>query len=69
VQLEYIGSLAATNDANTLQIQAGWEWTPSARYVVFVVDNNLGQALRDEATATNNDSRVILIPLTDEVVD
>lgn len=55
-------SLIATNDANTLQVQAPVIWRPAARYVVPVVDNNLGQAIRDEATATNNDSRVILVP-------
>lgn len=69
VQLEYIGSLIATNDGNTVQKQAPWIWEAKGRYVVPVVDNNLGQGVRDEATATNNDSRVILIPLNDQVVD
>jgi hypothetical protein len=55
-------SLIATNDANVVQVQAPVIWRPAARYVVPVVDNNLGQAIRDEATATNNDSRVILVP-------
>lgn len=55
-------SLIATNDADTVQVQAPVIWRPAGRYVVPVVDNNLGQAIRDEATATNNDSRVILVP-------
>jgi hypothetical protein len=55
-------SLIATNDANTVQIQAPVIWRPAARYVVPVVDNNLGQAIRDETTATDNDSRIILVP-------
>lgn len=55
-------SLLATNDADTVQRQAPVIWRPSGRYVVPVVDNNLGQAFRDEATATNNDSRVIIVP-------
>lgn len=33
-----------------------------ARYGTVVVANLLGQALRDEATASNNDSRVVLTP-------
>ena len=62
-------SLFATNDANTVLRQAPVVWRPSGRYVAPIVDNNLGQAIRDEATATNNDSRVILIPLVDKVID
>jgi len=44
-------------------------WRPTGRYVVPVVDNNLGQAFRDEATASNNDSRVVLIPIKKKIVD
>lgn len=55
-------SLLATADANVTQVQAPVIWRPSGRYVVPVVDNNLGQTIRDQATATNNTSRVILIP-------
>lgn len=55
-------SLIATNDGNAIQIQAPVIWRPTARYVCCVVDNNLGQAFRDETTATDNDSRVILVP-------
>jgi len=62
-------SLVATNDANAVLRQAPVVWRPSGRYVAPIVDNNIGFAFRDEATATNNDSRVILIPLVDKVVD
>lgn len=55
-------SLIATADGNTTQVQAPVIWRPAGRYVVPVVDNNLGQAVRDEATATDNGSRVILVP-------
>jgi hypothetical protein len=54
--------LVATNDADTIQSQQPVIWRPTGRYVVPVVDNNMSQAVRDEATATNNDSRVILVP-------
>lgn len=62
-------SLMATNDGNVTQVQAPVIWRPSGRYVVPVVDNNLGQAFRDQATDSNNTSRVILIPLAVQVVD
>jgi hypothetical protein len=62
-------SLFATNDANTVLRQAPVVWRPAGRYVAPIFDNNLGQAIRDEATATNNDSRVILVPLVEKVVD
>lgn len=55
-------SLIATNDSNTVLVQAPVIWRPRGRYVVPIVDNNLGQAIRDETTATDNDSRVILVP-------
>jgi hypothetical protein len=55
-------SLAASNDANTIQVSNAVIWRPAGRYVVPVVDNNWDQAVRDEATATNNDSRVIMVP-------
>lgn len=55
-------SLIATNDGNTVLVQAPVIWRPRGRYVVPIVDNNLGTAFRDEATATDNGSRVILVP-------
>jgi len=57
-----VSILVATNDTNTVLIQAPVIWRPRGRYVVPIVFNQLGQAIRDETTATNNDSRVILIP-------
>lgn len=55
-------TLIATNDGNTVLIQYQSIWRPRGRYVVPIVDNNLGQAFRDETTATDNGSRVILTP-------
>ena len=62
-------SLIATNDGNTVQVQQPIVWYPKGRYVAPVVDNNLGQAFRDEATASNNDSRVIIIPIIEGIYD
>lgn len=56
-------SLIATADGNVTQVQNPVIVRPKARYVVPVVDNNMNQAVRDQATATNNTSRLILIPL------
>jgi hypothetical protein len=58
-------SLIATADGNTVLIQGPVIWEPQGRYVTCIIDNNLGQALRDETTATDNGSRLILVPLTD----
>jgi len=57
-----VATLIATNDGNTVLIQNQSIWRPHGRYVVPIVDNNLGQAFRDETTATDNGSRVILTP-------
>lgn len=62
-----VSTLVATNDGNVIQTQNAMLWRATGRYVAPVVDNNLGQAFRDETTATDNGSRVILIPL-DEVI-
>lgn len=64
-----VAVLVATNDANTVQKQNAVIWRPTGRYVAPVVDNNLGQAFRDETTATDNDSRVVLIPLNEVITD
>jgi hypothetical protein len=64
-----VAVLVATADGNAVQIQNPVIWRPSGRYVAPVVDNNLGQAFRDEATASNNDSRVVLVPLNEVIVD
>ena len=55
-------SLVATNDGNTVLTQAPSIWRPRGRYVVPIIDNNLGQAFRDETTASDNGSRLILVP-------
>lgn len=54
--------LIASNDANTTLKQNGVIVRARARYVAPVVVNLLGQAFRDEATASNNDSRVVMVP-------
>lgn len=62
-------TLVATNDTNTVQRQNAVLIQAKGRYVVPVVYNSLGQAVRDETTATDNDSRVILTPINETVVD
>lgn len=64
-----VACLIATNDANTVLTQNGSIIRPRARYVVPIADNNLGQAVRDETTATDNGSRIYLIPRRMVVVD
>ena len=64
-----VTSLVATADANTVLRQNPVIWRPISRYVAPIVDNNLGAATRNETTATDNDSRVILVPLIDKVVE
>lgn len=61
--------LKATNDGNTVQRQQPVIWRPAGRYVAPVVDNNMDQAVRDEVTATNNDSRIFLVPVRDFIQD
>ena len=57
-----VQSLIVTNDANTELRQAPVIWKPKGRYVTPILDNNLGQAIRDEATNSNNNTRIILVP-------
>lgn len=59
----------ATNDGTTLQVQNARIIRAKARYVAVVVDNNWSQGLRDETTATDNDSRVILTPRRLKMID
>jgi hypothetical protein len=54
--------LVATNDGNVIQQQDPVIVAAKGRYVVPIIDNNWSQAIRDEATATNNDTRIILTP-------
>jgi hypothetical protein len=58
-----------TNVSNTVIRQNAFLFRPISRYVAPIWDNNSGQALRNETTATDNESRVILVPLIDEVID
>lgn len=55
-------SLTVTADGNTVLIQAGNIIRPRGRYVAPIVDNNSGQAIRNQTTASNNLSRLYLIP-------
>jgi hypothetical protein len=61
--------LVATADANTVLIQNSGIWYPPARYVAPVFINGLGQAVRDEATASNNGSGIVLMPIITEIVE
>lgn len=61
--------LIATNDGTTALVQAPVIWRPTGRYVAPILDNNLGQGLRDETTATDNDTRIILVPRRSVIVD
>ena len=55
-------SLVVTADGNTVLTQAGSIIRPRGRYVAPLVDNNSGQATRNQGTASDNLSRVYLIP-------
>lgn len=68
-QLNFITSLFVTADTNITLKQGPVYYTPAARYIVPVVVNKSGQALRDRATASDNGSRVILVPIRRSVQD
>lgn len=61
--------LVATADANTELIQFAGIYYPPSQYVAPVYINGLGQALRDEATASNNTSGIVLVPILTEQTD
>lgn len=61
--------LVATNDGTTVQMQQPRRIPVQGRYIVAVVDNNLGQAFRDEATASNNGSGVVVTPFYRFAID
>lgn len=69
LQLEFVCQLVATNDANAIQKQAPVIWRPSARYIAPVIINRMSQIVRDETTATDNDSRLIVLPLRTLIQD
>jgi hypothetical protein len=62
-------SLVATADGSTVLTQVPSVWYPKGRYVAPIADNNLGQAVRNETTATNNDSRLVVVPVYPAIVD
>lgn len=64
-----VSVLVATNDANTVQRQGPVLVMAKSRYVVPVVYNDLGQAFRNEGTASDNDGRVIMTPIDEKIVD
>lgn len=69
LQLELVQVLVATGDSNTTLVQAPTLWRPKGRYVTPVVVNLLGQAIRNETTDSDNDSRVILVPYKSSIED
>jgi hypothetical protein len=62
-------SVISTNDGNVVQMQNPRIIIPKARYVAPVVDNNWNQAIRNQGTASNNLSRILLVPLISSVED
>jgi hypothetical protein len=62
-------SVISTNDGTAVQSQNPVVIRAKSRYVTVVVDNNWDQAIRDEVTATNNDSRVVLTPRRLKAID
>lgn len=62
-------SVISTNDGNTIQKQNPVVIQAKARYVAVVVDNNWNFEIRNETTATDNDSRIILTPLRLKSID
>ena len=62
-------TLVATNDANTTLRQANVRFSPNGRYLAPIVANDLGQATRNETTATDNESRLKVTPYYPVIVD
>lgn len=61
--------LVATNDGTVIQMQQPVKIPCLGRYIAAVFDNNLSQALRDEATASNNSSGMVVTPMYTYSVD
>lgn len=57
-----INQFIATASTNTLGFQNFRFFRPMAQYGVVVAYNQLGQAIRNQGTASNNLSRIILCP-------
>ncbi len=54
--------LVTTPEADKVIRQSPVIWRPRGRYVVAVVRNSLGVAIKTEGTPASNDSRVLLVP-------
>lgn len=63
VQLGDCYPVVVTNDGNTIQLGEPYLIQPLGRYMVAVADNNMSQAVRDETTASDNGSGLVVIPL------
>lgn len=61
--------LVATNSTDTEMIQGPVIWRPSGRYVTPVVENNLGQDFRNTTPASDNKSRVIMVPRRTQILE
>ena len=58
-----VSVLVATNDGTVIQMQQPRLIVPAGRYIAPVCDNNLSQAFRDETTASDNGSGLIVYPV------
>lgn len=61
--------LVATNDGTVVQMQQTVRIPCPGRYIACVMDNNLSQAFRDEVTASNNASGVVVTPIFTYLID
>lgn len=62
-------TLPALNSANAEQISNSWLIRPKARYVAPVLLNSWDQAIRNQATNSNNLSRIVLTPIIGSIED
>ena len=60
-------SVIATNNGNTVQIQNAVRVPVKGRYFAVVCDNNLGQAIRNETTNSDNATGLVAWPLAEWV--
>jgi hypothetical protein len=58
-----VSLVPAINSGNVLQAAPAVIWRPPGRYIAPVVINNWSQNIRNETTDTDNDSRVIAVPM------
>lgn len=61
-------SVIVTNDGNTVQIQNAVRVPVKGRYFCVVADNNMGQAVRNETTNSDNASGLVVWPISEYVV-